>query len=363
MKSDGRIRVLIINDSPVFARALADELEHSPGLHAVTCRGELTELRNRLLVHHPDVILLDLGLRGSDALELLRQLRANYPVPVIVLAESARGEAQRAVQAIERGALEVVHRPAGSRPAVLQPLAEELVGKVRMAACQARPAAQLVVHGRRLDSLETAGIDPSRFVVALGASTGGTTAIETLLGRVPSDFPPVVIVQHMPAGFTKSFAERLNRLSPISVSEAIDGETLVPGQAVIARGDTHLTVRPRGRLWQVQYTHQELVNRHCPSVGVLFDSVAAAVGERAVGILLTGMGDDGARGLLRMREAGAVTITQDKASCVVYGMPRVAFELGASMHSAAPQDIPALVVRALCERHQSRARPVVPQPR
>lgn len=358
MRSDGVIRVLIISDLSLFARALAAELEQHAGIHALLCRGDQAEVRDNLLQHHPDVILLDLALRELSALDLLRRLRANYPVPVIVLAESVPADAKRAVQAIERGALEVVTRPPSSRPDTLRPLAEDLAGKVRMATCLARPVPPVVAGRRSLDSFEAAGVNSSRHVIALGASTGGTRAIEVLLRRMAGDSPPVVIVQHMPVGFTNSFAERLNRLSTMSVSEAVDGEALVPGHAVIARGDTHLVVRRGVNGWRVYYTHQEPVNRHCPSVDVLFNSVAETVGGQAVGILLTGMGDDGARGLLRMREAGALTIAQDKASSVVYGMPKVAVELGAVAHSAAPEDIPALILRALREQKRGRMRPV-----
>lgn len=195
-----------------------------------------------------------------------------------------------------------------------------------------------------------AKIAPRRHLIALGASTGGTEAIAAMLRRVPADFPPLVMVQHMPAGFTKAFAKRLNGLGAVRVSEAADGEVLEPGRAVIARGDTHLVVRAAGTAWVVRYTHQQPVNRHCPSVDVLFDSVARAAGDRAVGILLTGMGDDGARGLLRLRRVGAVTVVQSEASCVVYGMPKVALDLGAARNSAAPESIPGLVLRALRPR-------------
>lgn len=362
MRSDGLIRVLIISDGAVLARALAVELEQFAGVHAVVCGGGLVELRDRLLQCHPDVIILDLSLHSASPIALLRKLRANYPVPIIALAEDAPGGVEGGVEAIERGALEVVNRPPGCRPGVLRPLAEDLVGKVRMAACLARPVPQFAVGGRRPDSFGSAGLDSAHYVVAIGASTGGTKAIETMLARAPGDFPPIVIVQHMPAGFTNSFAARLNRLSAISVSEAADGEALVPGRAFVARGDTHLTVRRRGDGWMVRYTHQNPVNRHCPSVDVLFDSVVSAVGSRAVGVLLTGMGADGAHGLLRMRGAGALTVVQDKASCVVYGMPKVAVDLGAAMHSAAPEDVPVLVRRELCQRDRIWAPGVAPRP-
>jgi two-component system chemotaxis response regulator CheB len=187
-------------------------------------------------------------------------------------------------------------------------------------------------------------------VVAIGASTGGTEALAAVLARLPVDSPPVVIVQHMPAAFTGPFAARLDGLSAVRVTEAADGERLRAGCALLARGDTHLIVRRAGSGWVARYTHQEPVNRHCPSVDVLFDAVAAAAGVQAVGILLTGMGADGARGLLRLRQAGAVTIAQNENSCVVYGMPKQAVALGAAQYTAAPEEIPGLVLCALRAR-------------
>jgi len=177
-----------------------------------------------------------------------------------------------------------------------------------------------------------------------------------LLSRAPPDFPPTVIVQHIPAGFSHTFAARLSSRSCLSVGEAVDGERLSPGRAVVARGDTHVIVRPESAGWAVRYTDQRPMNRHCPSVDVLFDSVAAVARERAVGILLTGMGVDGAQGLLGIRQAGGITIAQDKESCVVFGMPKVAVDLGAATLTAAPEDMPAALLRALLEHQPDRRR-------
>ena len=350
----GPVRVLIVDDTPLFARLLAAELERCGGLHAHASGGDVAEVREQLIQYHPDVIVLDLALRKVNALDLLRKLRSHYPVPVIVTAGSGDENARRAIDATRRGALEAVPKPEHIRPTVLRSFALDLAGKIRMAACIARPVASPVATAATPTSFHAAGLVPGRYLVALGASTGGTKAIETLLRRAPADFPPVVIVQHMPAGFTRSFAARLNSLSPLAVSEAADGELLMPGRAVIARGDTQLIVRAGGPGWRAQYTNQAPVNRHCPSVDVLFNSVAAAAGPRAIGVLLTGMGEDGAHGLLNLRQAGALTIAQDRASCVVYGMPKVAVDLGAALFSAAPEDVPALTLRALLERDGAR---------
>ena len=355
MRPDGPIRVLIIDDGPLWTRTLAAALERGGDLHAVGTPAGLSEVRQRLLQYHPEVIVMDLGLRRSNPLQLLTKLGVYYPVPVIVMADANRNGPVRAVEAIRQGALEAVCRPTDIRPASVQAFADDLAAKIRVAVTQARPVPRAPVSGVTTPSFRAAGLNPGQYLVAVGASTGGTKALETLLNRVPGDFPPMVIVQHMPAGFTRSFASRLNADSAMSVADARDGELLTVGRALIARGDTHLIVRAAGPRWCVRYTHQEPVNRHCPSVDVLFDSVAGVVGPRAVGVLLTGMGADGAAGLLKMRQAGALTIAQSKDSCVVYGMPKVAVDLGAVLHTAAPEDIPSVVCRELRERTAAAA--------
>lgn len=353
MRPTGPIRVLIIDAAPVFARTLAVELNRCAGLHTRASGGFLEELRGHLLQFHPEVILLDLGLRQPDALDLLHRLRGHYPVPIIVLAVDTTAGRDAAALALQRGALEAVRRPDSLRPEVLLPHVHELAAKIRVAAAMARPVPMPPAGQAGQFSFRASGTQPQQALIAIGASTGGTQAIEALLAAMPDDCPPIVIVQHMPAGFTRAFANRLNQRVPVCVREAVDGEVPGVGEALLARGDTHLVVRPAAAGWRVQYTHQEPVNRHCPSVDVLFGSVAQVARARAVGVLLTGMGADGARGLLAMRAAGAATIAQSAETCVVYGMPKVAVDLGAALHSAAPQDVPALVLRILQEREHT----------
>lgn len=353
MISDLPIRVLVIDDDPRFGPPLAAALDRCPDVRAAHTPSDLPQVRAQLLALHPALIVLDLALRRSSALELLDKLRAHYPVPVLVTAEDSPAGAARAVQAVQRGALEVFRKPAVPRTPDLAALARELAQRSRTVVTLARPVPAAPAATAAPPEFRATGLLPQRYLVALGASTGGTRAIEELLDRVPEDFPPIVIVQHMPAGFTRSFAQRLDRLSRIAVAEAGDGEPLVPGRALIARGDTHLVIQNAGG-WCVRYTHQAPVNRHCPSVDVLFRSVAAVAGPRAVGALLTGMGADGARGLLEIRSAGGLTLAQDRDSSVVYGMPKVAVELGAVLHSAAPADIPALIMRLLPEHAAAR---------
>jgi len=350
MMRDGPVRVLLIDDQPLQRQAVAAELDRVGDLHAVTCSGEQAEIRQRLTQFHPEVVLLALDLRSQDPLALLRTLREHYPVPVIVTTEAQGLNADRAVRAAAEGALDVVRRPDGRGREALAVYARELAERIHGAVQLARPV-RLAPQGPRTPR-GVEGCDPRQYLVVIGASTGGTQALAALLEQTPVDFPAVAIVQHMPPGFTRSFAERLNRGCALRVTEAADGDPLGPGRAVVARGDTHLTVAGSPGAWHARYTDQTPVNRHCPSVDVLFES-AAVWGRRVIGVLLTGMGADGARGLLRLRQCGALTIAQNEASCVVYGMPREAVRMGAAALEASPADIPALILKTL----SARARP------
>ena len=344
------LRVLVIDDDPLFGRSLAAALSAFADVRGVACSGETAQVREQLLRHHPDVIVLDLGLRKTGALVMLRKLRLNYPVPVIVRAAPGAESTDRAAQAVVLGAVDVLRIGRDGRPAAVRAAAGQLAVRIRAVAAGVGPGARPAAGAGGAGSFRAQGVDPNRYVIAIGASTGGTEALATVLARLPADSPPVVIVQHMPAAFTGPFAARLDGLSAVRVSEAADGERLRAGCALLARGDTHLVVRRAGNGWVARYTHQEPVNRHCPSVDVLFDAVAAVAGAQAVGILLTGMGADGARGLLRLHQAGAVTIAQNESSCVVYGMPKQAVALGAAQYTAAPAEVPGLVLRALQAR-------------
>jgi two-component system chemotaxis response regulator CheB len=356
VRPEGPIRVLVLDASLLQARVLAGELDRMGDMHAMGGTAEQGELREQLTTFHPEVIVIDLGLRSTNPQVLLGKLRVHYPVPVIVAAQNTADSRMQALRAVQYGALDVVQRPQSYRAPQLEPMVRDLAAKIRMAVSFARPTAGSVATPAKPQSLRAGGIAPGHFVIAIGASTGGTKAIEALLTHTPEDFPPIVIVQHMPTGFTASFAQRLNSICPVRVTEAVDGELLRPGTALIARGDTHLVVQRNGASWRVRYTNQELVNRHCPSVDVLFDSVAREVGGRAIGVILTGMGEDGAQGLLRMREAGALTIAQDRASCVVHGMPKVAVDLGAAMHTASPPEMPGLIRQQLLSKRRQPVR-------
>ncbi len=351
------IKTLIVDDSAMVRTILARALAEHEDIKVVAGASDAYEARERIIEHRPNVIILDITMPRMDGLTFLKKLRVHYPVPVIMCSGTTAAGSDQALEALELGAVDVVAKPRAGGAAALRQLGEDLADRIRAAASAmpARSPTPRSVTGDRM-SFRAAGLEPTRHLVAIGASTGGTEAIKILLSRAPGDFPPVAIVQHMPEGFTRSFAEHLDRLSALTVTEAADGQMLESGKAVVARGDQQMSVTRFGAQWQIHYGSTELVNRHCPSVDVLFDSVARCAGKQAVGVLLTGMGADGAKGLLEMRRAGALTIAQDRSSCVVYGMPKVAVELGAAQHTAAPGDVPHAVIRAL-SRRDTRAAP------
>lgn len=310
------------------------------------------ELSAEILRLHPELFLLDLSLPEERLARLLSDLRENYPAPIVGCASHSRRSAGSALGAIERGVVDVVIMPRECRAHQLVEMGDDLARKIRDAVAAARPVypRRTGRPGQCVFSFHDAGVDPTRHLIVVGASTGGPEALREFLANMPADSPGIAIVQHMPAMFTGPFAKRLDAASLLSVSEAVDGDQLRPGRAVVARGDTHLTVRGRIGSWRVCYTDRKKVNRHCPSVDVLFDSAVEAVGENAIGVILTGMGADGAAGLLRLRRQGALTLGQDSRSCVVFGMPKAAQNLGAVEIVGPPDRLPELMLRALASR-------------
>lgn len=352
------IKVLVVDDSPFVRCILASEIDKAPDLEVVGGAKDPFEARELIIEYHPDVIILDLEMPRMDGLTFLRKLVVHYPVPVIMCSSSSESGSQAAIEAIEAGAVDVVCKPHHGEKNAMRRLAEELVDKVRAAAISIPRLPPLPSRPAGPTSFRELGLDPSQFLVLIGASTGGTEAIKGLLSNVPADFPPTAIVQHMPEVFTRSFATRLDSFSPMTVTEAEDHDALVPGRAFVARGGTQLLVQGTGTMLRLAYGSTEPVNRHCPSVDVLFHSANRPIGRQIIGIILTGMGDDGARGLLALRQAGAITFGQDRASSVVYGMPKVAFDLGAVEQQAAPTDIPRLLMKTLQSRHLRRVKVV-----
>lgn len=348
MRAITPIKVLIVDDSAVVRSILSHVLSKESDIKIVGGAKDPFEARELIIAFRPDVILLDIEMPRMDGLTFLKKLQEHYPVPVIMCSGAASANSHAALKSIELGAVDFVAKPSGGGAQALRRLCEDLSYKIRAAAI-AMPSRPVIPASATASSLSfrCAGLDPSSYLVAIGASTGGTEAIKQLLSKVPADFPPCVIVQHMPAGFTKSFAERLDQFSAMRVNEAVDGDILVPGRAFVARGEIQMTVGRSAGRWRIAYGTEKPVNRHCPSVDVLFDSVARHAGKQAAGILLTGMGADGAKGLLNMRNCGAMTFAQDHDSCVVYGMPKVAVQLKAVQKSAPPADIPDCLRLAL----------------
>ncbi|HEY0094317.1 MAG TPA: chemotaxis response regulator protein-glutamate methylesterase [Archangium sp.] len=328
------LRVLVVDDSAVVRQGVLSLLEQVPGM-VVEVASDPLIARQKMKSQRPDVILLDLEMPRMDGLTFLRELmREDAPVPVVVCSGLAGPGSETAVRALQEGALEIIAKPQLGVGDFLRESRARLVGALRDAA-RARPRLarrapavreELAPPERPAPSLLTVTTDR---VVAVGASTGGTEALRQLLEPMPPDCPGLVIVQHMPEQFTSAFAKRLHQLCRIEVKEAEQGDRVLQGRALIAPGNRHLRVRRSGGHYQVELMDGGRVSGHKPSVDVLFQSVARAAGENAIGVLLTGMGEDGADGLLAMKQAGAETLAQDEASCVVFGMPRAAIQRGA----------------------------------
>lgn len=322
------IRVLIVDDSALVRRVLTEELSRYEDIEVVGSAIDPYVAREKILRLRPDVITLDVEMPRMDGLTFLENLMRLRPMPVVMVSSLTQRGAEVTLQALELGAIDFVPKPQTDLASTFHSYAEEIRDKVRLAArSRVRPLASRPVMA---PATRLRGFTSSRRLFAIGASTGGTEALRQLLSTFPADTPPIVVAQHIPAAFSGPFAQRVDKLSALNVMEAVDGAPLLDGHAYIAPGGRHLRVRRDGAHWVCRLGDDDPVNRHRPSVDVLFHSVAEAAGSAAVGALLTGMGDDGARGLLAMREAGAYTIAQDEATSVVWGMPGAAVKLGAA---------------------------------
>jgi len=325
------IRVLIVDDSSVVRNILTRELSRDAALQVIGTATDPYVARDKIVELKPDVITLDVEMPRMDGLTFLRKLMRYQPMPVVVVSSLTEGGGDLALEALSLGAVEVMCKPGSAY--TVGDLAVELSHKIK-AASHVR-----FDKPRDMPTIPTAPPKPptsqalrrtTNKIIAIGTSTGGTEALRQVIPRLPANTPGVLIVQHMPEHFTKSLAASLDRDSAMSVAEAEDGDTVAPGKVLIAPGNQHLLLRRSGAQYYVQVKQGPRVNRHRPSVEVLFKSVARYAGPNAVGLLMTGMGDDGAAGLLEMKEHGAPTIAQDEASCVVFGMPKIAIELGAA---------------------------------
>lgn len=329
-----QIRVLVVEDSLVFRELLVQNLNRDPAITVVATASDPYEARDAIVKYQPDVMTLDVELPRMSGIEFLRKLMPQYPLPVVVISALS----DKVFDALNAGAVEFVAKPVVSDRKQLETfLKNELPVKIKIASTAKVSNIKRAAFRQEKQSLS---VKDNRFVVAIGASTGGTEAIFSVVKDFGTDIPGVVIVQHMPPGFTEMYAKRLDDKCRVRVKEAKTGDRVLPGQVLIAPGgDMHMRLVKIDGEYQVECKKGPKVNGHCPSVDVLFDSVAKTAGERALGIILTGMGGDGAKGLLAMRNAGAKTIGQDESTCVVYGMPKVAYDIGAVMYQEKLSDI------------------------
>jgi two-component system chemotaxis response regulator CheB len=320
------VRVLVVDDSIIVRSVLSRELARDPEIEVVGTACDPYDAREQIVQLKPDVVTLDIEMPKMDGISFLKKLMEHYLLPVIIVSSLTASGSEMALTAISSGAVDVLCKPNGSYS--MRDFSAQLAGKVKDAA---------KINMRRfLDNVNRREITPppARFsevtekILVIGASTGGTIALERILTQAPANCPPIVIVQHMPPGFTKAFADRLDKICPIDVKEACAGDELVQGRALIAPGNLHTSIRGADGRFIADVKDGPLVSGHRPSVDVLFSSAAKILGARAIGIILTGMGSDGADGMLAMKNAGAYTLAQDEATCVVFGMPRVAIEKG-----------------------------------
>lgn len=334
MGASRRIRVLIVDDSAVVRQKLAEVLSSDPGIEVIATAADPFAAAEKIAEQVPDVITLDIEMPRMDGLTFLRKIMSQHPIPVVICSSLAEEGAQSTFKALEYGAVDIITKPRLGTRQFLED-ARVLLCQTVKAAAQAKPRILRPIHAVEPKLTADAILSPpthamaetTEKVVVIGASTGGTEALKTLLETFPSDTPGIVIVQHMPELFTRAFANRLDGLCAITVKEAESNDTVIRGRALIAPGNHHILLKRSGARYYVEIKDGPLVCRHRPSVDVLFRSAARYAGQNAVGVILTGMGDDGARGMLEMKQAGAVTIAQDEATCVVFGMPKEAIKL------------------------------------
>lgn len=330
------IKVLVVEDSIVFRELLVQNLGKDPAIKVVATARDPFEARDLILAHKPDVMTLDVELPRMNGIDFLRKLIPQYPLPVVVISSLS----DKVFDALNAGAVDFVAKPAVSSRTQLEDfIKNELLVKIKIASTAKISNIKKTVMMQQEQAHPA--VAQSNVVVAIGASTGGTEAIFSVVKEFGTDIPGIVCVQHMPPKFTEMYAKRLNDQCRIQVKEAETGDRVLPGHMLIAPGgDRHMRLVKVNGVYQVEVKAGPRVNGHCPSVEVLFESVAKVAGANALGIILTGMGGDGAKGLLAMRRAGARTIGQDESTCVVYGMPKVAYDMGAVEYQEKLNDIP-----------------------
>ncbi|MGE5630372.1 MAG: protein-glutamate methylesterase/protein-glutamine glutaminase [Caulobacteraceae bacterium] len=339
-----KIRVLVVDDSMVFREALKRGISSDPNIEVVALASDPFDARDKIIEFEPDVITCDVTMPKMNGIEFIRRIMPQCPLPVVVV--SAVSEA--VFDAMNAGAVDFVTKPDVQSAKSVETFISELITKIKIASTakvshwKTNNISQKVI-GRTYTG-------ESIKIIAIGASTGGTEAIYSILKSLPPDIPGIVIVQHIPPVFSRMFAERLDNSTQLQVKEARTGDYVEKGRVLVAPGDEHMRIKKVGDKYKVECFKGDKVNGHCPSVDVLFESVAKECGRNAIGIILTGMGYDGAKGLLSMKRKGARTIGQDEKSSVVYGMPKVAYDIGAVIRQASLEDIPQLICSMLASR-------------
>lgn len=347
MKMKEKIKVLVIDDSLVFRETLAQGLAKDPVLQVVGTAADPYQARDKIIQLRPQVLTLDVEMPRMDGIEFVRKLMPQYPLPVVMVSAVS----DKVFEALKAGAVDFVLKPDAANQKGIDSLINELIVKIKIASIA--KLGHWKNSAVQQNSYKLESNIPQRKIIALGASTGGTEAIHSILSRLPMDIPAILIVQHMPPVFTKMYAQRLNNSCSMEVKEAENGDIVRPGRVLIAPGDYQMGIKKLGSQYHVECYKGEKVNGHCPSVDILFNSMAETVGSMGIGIILTGMGHDGAKGLLAMRKNGARTIGQDESSSIVYGMPKVAYESGGVEKQVALENIP----QAICSLLGGRCKP------
>ena len=325
-----KLRILVVDDSAIVRKILSETINAEKDMEVVGTAPDPFVARDKILALRPDVITLDIEMPRMDGLTFLKRLMQFHPLPVIIISSLTQSSCEISMEALASGAVDVMTKPGG--PYSIGELRDTLPAKLRAAAQARMRQAPRVISAAPVSAIPapaSLNFHPNT-VIAIGASTGGTEAIHDVLIKLPAQAPGILLTQHIPRHFSAAFAQRLNRVCAVEVREAVQGDTLHPGLALLAPGDYHMLLRQVGGTYEVELTQGPKVCYQRPAVDVMFASVAGVAKEHAIGVLLTGMGTDGAQGLLKMKQAGATTLVQDEASCVVYGMPREAVRLGAA---------------------------------